>query len=392
MENKRAVALFVIVSLLLFSQEKDFNLMGSGARALGMGGAFIGLADDATSIGWNPAGLGQLIKPEVSFSSGFKFEDWSSDYSNYSNSHFSIDFGSFVFPIGISNANFVMAVAYRSLLEPYYESSDTIYSADTTYIYSRVTSGAYGAISPAIALNVGPLYAGGSFDIWMKGPVYKWDYNFSYSGGSLIGTYSEMNKPSAFGLNLGALIVAGTDLKAGAILRLPVTIKENVEVNDKWSGTGVYTMGDTSYTLKGDTTKFPMMIGFGISAQLGNNLTVAFDYEFRPYSKMEINGVTYPDYYHNCNQLRFGLEYMLPLGVMVIPLRAGFMTDPKTYEDLTGNQVIGKMFTGGTGLIIGNFSFDFSLMYGFSKETWATAYDQGTDTKINAIFSTIWHF
>ncbi len=38
---------------------------GLGARAVSMGGAFIGLADDWTAIYWNPAGLAQLKKPGV---------------------------------------------------------------------------------------------------------------------------------------------------------------------------------------------------------------------------------------------------------------------------------------------------------------------------------------
>jgi long-subunit fatty acid transport protein len=43
------------------------NPVGSGARAVGMGGAFIAVADDATAASWNPAGLTQLKKPEFSF-------------------------------------------------------------------------------------------------------------------------------------------------------------------------------------------------------------------------------------------------------------------------------------------------------------------------------------
>ena len=42
------------------------NPVGSGARALGMGGAFIAVADDATAASWNPGGLIQLETPEVS--------------------------------------------------------------------------------------------------------------------------------------------------------------------------------------------------------------------------------------------------------------------------------------------------------------------------------------
>lgn len=43
----------------------SFNPVGSGARALGMGGAFISNADDATAASWNPAALIQLRKPEI---------------------------------------------------------------------------------------------------------------------------------------------------------------------------------------------------------------------------------------------------------------------------------------------------------------------------------------
>jgi len=43
------------------------NPVGSGARALGMGGAFIAVADDATAASWNPGGLIQLDFPEISF-------------------------------------------------------------------------------------------------------------------------------------------------------------------------------------------------------------------------------------------------------------------------------------------------------------------------------------
>lgn len=40
---------------------------GSGARALGLAGAFTAVADDATAASWNPGGLIQLERPEVSF-------------------------------------------------------------------------------------------------------------------------------------------------------------------------------------------------------------------------------------------------------------------------------------------------------------------------------------
>ena len=55
----------------------QFSFVNPGARSGAMGGAFIGLADDATATEANPAGLTILTKPEVSF--------------EYRNSQFDVD-------------------------------------------------------------------------------------------------------------------------------------------------------------------------------------------------------------------------------------------------------------------------------------------------------------
>jgi hypothetical protein len=49
----------IISSLFLSGWSKPIDLQ-MGARALGMGGAFVAIADDATATYWNPAGLGRL--------------------------------------------------------------------------------------------------------------------------------------------------------------------------------------------------------------------------------------------------------------------------------------------------------------------------------------------
>ena len=42
--------------------------MGIGARAMGFGGAYVSMADDASGVFWNPAGLVDLTRHQLSFS------------------------------------------------------------------------------------------------------------------------------------------------------------------------------------------------------------------------------------------------------------------------------------------------------------------------------------
>jgi long-chain fatty acid transport protein len=68
------VALMALLAVPAMAQNVDiealsglqFNFGNPGARSLGMGGAFLGLADDASAAEANPAGLTILRKPEVS--------------------------------------------------------------------------------------------------------------------------------------------------------------------------------------------------------------------------------------------------------------------------------------------------------------------------------------
>ncbi|HEY6137209.1 MAG TPA: outer membrane protein transport protein [Thermoanaerobaculia bacterium] len=72
--RKTFLLLALTAALPAFAQNTDieslsglqFNFGNPGARSLGMGGAFLGLADDASAAEANPAGLTILRKPEVS--------------------------------------------------------------------------------------------------------------------------------------------------------------------------------------------------------------------------------------------------------------------------------------------------------------------------------------
>lgn len=57
----------------------QFSFSDPGARSMGFGGAFVALADDATAAFANPAGLTQLLKPEISVEA--RRWDYSSPYT-----------------------------------------------------------------------------------------------------------------------------------------------------------------------------------------------------------------------------------------------------------------------------------------------------------------------
>jgi hypothetical protein len=58
----------------------SYMYMGVGARALGMGGAYSAVADDATAVYWNPAGLAQQNPFRVSFMHAVLFLDTALDF------------------------------------------------------------------------------------------------------------------------------------------------------------------------------------------------------------------------------------------------------------------------------------------------------------------------
>ena len=116
--RKLSIALAALLALPAAAQNVDiealsglqFNFGNPGARSLGMGGAFLGLADDASAIEANPAGLTILRKPEVSiegrnyqeqqsFTTSGTFPDIERTAFTYYSDRAQISFASAVFPI-----------------------------------------------------------------------------------------------------------------------------------------------------------------------------------------------------------------------------------------------------------------------------------------------------
>ena len=97
---------------------------GSGARALGVSGAFTAVADDATAASWNPAGLTQLERPEFSFVYRLKQDrnrHWSgnSDYRVGEDDYYdhALNYMSAVMPFRLFGRNAVFSLNFQEVYD-----------------------------------------------------------------------------------------------------------------------------------------------------------------------------------------------------------------------------------------------------------------------------------
>jgi hypothetical protein len=405
----RNLKLFFIVSVLAISflPAQDYNITGAGARAEGFGGAYIGLADDATAVVWNPAGLSQLEKPEasivtrfVSNTSDYKYANNSSlDYSE-TQGNFSLNFLSFALPISSSN-KMVLAVALQRQLDFNGNLTEQYESGGYTFINSVNSSGKVNTITPAISMKLGALFSVGlSANFWVGNLDYKTQFKVLNSGRDINEFKIDY---SGFNLVIGGLVdfenqQNGAPLKIGVALRTPFTLKGNGTINQDYQVTDVGTRSlDATQEIS-----MPVMFGLGASYRIGDNFTLAADMEIRNYGDKKIKNAISSRLFNisgtseqnisesgaNLNEVRLGAEYLIVLAHSVIPLRLGFKSVPTTLADYTydytkgmyvptTNQVKGGAIALGSGYITDSFALDITL----SSLTYTQKYD--TDGQID---------
>jgi hypothetical protein len=81
----------------------QFLRIGAGARGPAMGGAFSPVADDATAIYWNPAGMARMDKREVALSYNAYFKDTAAQFLGYGHPTDHGTFGLGVSMFGVKN-------------------------------------------------------------------------------------------------------------------------------------------------------------------------------------------------------------------------------------------------------------------------------------------------
>ncbi|MDI6809607.1 MAG: hypothetical protein QME66_11595 [Candidatus Eisenbacteria bacterium] len=396
------VALPLVVCLLLISSHassqivrENMNLMGAGARALGMGGAFIAVSDDATAASWNPAGLAQLKKGEASGSGKFVKESWEEDDPDIEpivQNHATLNFASIAYPIAVGPKNLVAAVCYQRQIETYGKINTPEDPANNSFEGVRTATGGYDTFSPALGFQVTPeIMVGGTVNIWRNGTLNRWEGTGPNEG------YWEERNIEISGTNLLAgVLYQSRRLSYGAIVRSTLNLSRTVTYTDA-GGT------EDSFDMLG--IKLPAMVGFGVAFRPSSELLLAADVDVKPYSDAkQVDPATDEETdagFEDITQVRAGVEYLLQSGEGFVPIRLGVRTDPKTYTsfdtrraDNRGEQVIGKTYSAGLGFFKGNLSID--VVYEFSTAEidnfYGGSFHTVTETAHALLVSVIAHF
>lgn len=112
--NKKSFLLLGLIALIMISQTA-ISYACVGARPLGMGGAFISIADDVNAIYWNPAGLTQLEQKQTTYTrtmnnrDTYNYDDFFGSANPNKNSSLAYAFGYInvddYYPIGMTPIN-----------------------------------------------------------------------------------------------------------------------------------------------------------------------------------------------------------------------------------------------------------------------------------------------
>jgi hypothetical protein len=390
------VGIILLAASASFAQI-TFDFTGSGARAEGMGKAFIGLSDDVSAATWNPAGLIVQEKPMLGFGyASYKprgtFKNIEADYDR-AGSFGKVSMLTFIAPIRVRGHQFVGCASYSKL-------GDEATSANADYDFAfpftiTTTGGTFTTYYPSRATVITEYHgapfvlnfafgtkfynnwsAGMSINIYTGQAVQKSAGLVSvedfpdYSGTGMQTVTMTINNKTLDSAKFGGTNFtvgvrhSGEKLSAGLIIKTPFSLK--YEHDMKLASTTAYNglvNTQASYTIYTDNIvqkyEIPLIIGAGIGYQFSDKLLGALDVEMRNYSGKMVKvrdsikilpGGNSEEYYHdidlewnNSLVIRGGVEYLKETGnrlVPTIPLRAGLAYVPLPAASVDANGAL----------------------------------------------------
>ncbi len=364
---------FVLLVSSAFSN--GLNLNSVGVKAAGMGGAFVGLADDYSAIFWNPAGISNIENPQVAayFTGVMPTATYKNSMAQVDatteSQMFSVPGLMGYVPISSGFITVGLGIYIPSGLGTTWNGDD-LKNLSGGQSYEWMSKVGVVNIAPAVSFQLLPsLSLGAAVNINygfldLKKPMMAMVQNRPF-----FGQYAESSSGWGFGLSVGALFEPFNFLSIGATFKTANKIAFSGTAENDLLKAG---LGDNykDADLERDIT-WPMWIGGGIAVKPLGLLTVTADVQYTGWSILDKIHTTYIGWKEPENpekdmegdmvmnwedkiQLRFGAEVEL-LDFMAI--RAGYYFDPAPAPDETVNILFPSIdYAGPTFGLAFNFS------------------------------------
>jgi long-chain fatty acid transport protein len=397
---KKGKLLLAIVAMLAFlssmSLANGLNLNGLGARAVAMGGAFVGLADDFSAVYWNPAGAAFFGKKYFGVSGfailpsmGYKFDLAMID-AKAPSKMYPGGMAAYYHPI---SDNMVAGISVYSPSglgmkwdgedfanisgPPDFFPNPNIKWESFVFMITAAPSLAFkisDQFSLGVALNANytnvdlAMYAG-SVEPYPGFPVDLKQQDIHLTGWGI-------------GATVGILIKPSDMFSIGATVRTPV----KVSLSGDATITGIPQLGlEETSELETELT-FPLWAAAGIAFRPVEQFVLTLDVQYTDWGTVDVLELTFLDpawaammgqagedemdfYWEGQVQFRVGAEYMV---TEKFALRAGYYYDPTPTPDSTLNVLLPSAtfqgITGGFGYMANGLALDFTVEYLMGKD------------------------
>lgn len=409
----------------------SWNPVGSGARALGMGGAFIALADDATASSWNPGGLIQLETPEISIVGSYfnRSEDntfgTNPEASGLQTVSFSdLNYLSVSFPFLLLNRNMILALTYQNLFDFNRDWDFSLFQTEGNSFIDRKINirhkGNLSAMGLSYGIDLSTKFSLGItlnfWEDWLGNHGWEETTLDSFKGKVEV---TELPSPfnifdvskesvekkdysfSGFNTNLGFLWRVTANLTLGGVVKTPFT----ADLNIKTTKYGFLKFGDVTTPLipappEDLDLEMPISYGIGFSYRFSDAFTISADMyrtEWQDFLLKRTSGETSPitglsaaeSDIDPTTQIRLGFEYLFIRPQYLIPLRGGAFYDPVpamgSPDDYYGISI-------GSGFARGRFIFDIAYQFRWGNNVGASIYrefDFSMDIEEHTVYSSI---
>lgn len=299
----------------------SFNPIGAGARGLGMGGAFIAVADDGSAASFNPAGLAQLRRSEITLV-GFddrlaadltftRLQSASNESRRTNSRHRGLDFAGVAVPLSAGGRRLVLQFSYQRAVDLFGDGAafvqDTVPLSELGFDVATLglppsfrlatiaadirpkQSGAFhtGSVSAGYQLS-SRLAVGTSINVW------KASWTTRGTSDTRVLAISPLRSPlellrvdqtfdyrqDVTGLNLtGGLLLSYSKVSLGAVLRFPFAGNYDLRQAERstlFAGSEQLLATTNDVTLK-SRLRWPRSAGLGIALRPFHGLTLAGD-------------------------------------------------------------------------------------------------------------------